>query len=1283
MDEREARRSRDRRWLRVAAAAEILEVSEHTLRRWADAGVVPCRRTPSGQRQFLRSDLSRFLDDCAKGNGWDGRPSAGAGGNGDPPGRASWDCALAEIGREVARADDPGAALELIASRAASAFGVEECLVCEYDEELDALLCRTGTDGVTWPLAEWSAARASLAGGEPLRDESRLMVPFGLGTSAKGCLVLTGPGAERLSAGDLALAHDFGDLAAIAVHRRRSERLRSEQQAHVESLLHAGRSITSSLVLQDVLDAVAREVVGTFGAGYCVIWEYAEDEDALLERAGFGSEDGYTVDDDEILLVERPREREILFSREPVIETLSDPALDAESRRSMLQWGEKTCLSLPLRFGDETLGLLVICETERERRFTTEELEVARGLANQASAAVHNARLFHDLEERNLELEGRARRERLLNELSLELSASLDPRTVLDSACRRICELLDATGGEIWARCDEQQVECLASWANGAFVPEWVGRRYPSGHWAATSLAIDSGETVTIVSLDDPRLGTAEREVMDEWDQRALLTTPLRARGRSLGTLEITQSGRDRAFTAEEIATAEACARMTALAVDNAMLFERQADHAQRLTSLLEAGRSITSSLDIHEVLATLARTAAGSLGCAEALISEYDAEADTMTMRSIFQRDPTVYNDLDKPYPLDDYPSDRVLLEADDVVVESISDPSLPDDVRESMEFHGEKTCLTVPLRFGGRRLGMLTLVETAAERVFSESDLEFARGFAEQAAMAMHNAQLFENVKGLHLGNLRALSSALTAKDFYTIGHTTRVATYAVLLAAELGWTPRAIQQLEEATYLHDIGKIAVADRVLLKTGMLTDEEWALMKQHPVISAEIIEALLDDDCVAGVRHHHERWDGGGYPDGLAGEGIPVIARLLCLVDSYDAMSSRRVYRTALTYEECVAEIRRCCGVQFDPGMVEPFLRVLECMAQKRDALKAAADEAAARIDAADHRALRTPEDAGRAEYARVLRVLRETRLAHPEVQTMLTEAPVDELRCMIVVDGDDDGHDDGTTVPIGEVIFCEDIEFEAFAGRDNQANVVTVDRWGTWIAAATPIRADDGRVVGLVAASRSPGDGLPAGVLGSAVSDTFSEIMHTAGARQTRAEIESMTDALTGLYNHRRFHELLRDTVEGARADDAEVAVLFCDIDHFKQLNDRHGHLVGDDVLRRVSRIMSASVRRGDVAARYGGDEFGVLLHGADIGKALEVAERIRERVAELGVGRGDDSTTISIGVATLAARQDAEGLLANADRAMYAAKEGGRNRVVRADTLKTAPPRLAAQL
>ncbi len=147
--------------------------------------------------------------------------------------------------------------------------------------------------------------------------------------------------------------------------------------------------------------------------------------------------------------------------------------------------------------------------------------------------------------------------------------------------------------------------------------------------------------------------------------------------------------------------------------------------------------------------------------------------------------------------------------------------------------------------------------------------------------------------------------------------------------------------------------------------------------------------------------------------------------------------------------------------------------------------------------------------------------------------------------------------------------------------------------------------------------------------------------------------------------------------------RADETEVALLFCDIDYFKQLNDRYGHLVGDDVLRKVSRILTSSIRRGDVAARYGGDEFCVLLRGAGIDKALEAAERVRERVSELYVQPGDDGVSVSIGVAALSEHRDGKELLASADEAMYAAKEAGRNRVVRADTLQEAPLHLATLL
>ena len=231
-------------------------------------------------------------------------------------------------------------------------------------------------------------------------------------------------------------------------------------------------------------------------------------------------------------------------------------------------------------------------------------------------------------------------------------------------------------------------------------------------------------------------------------------------------------------------------------------------------------------------------------------------------------------------------------------------------------------------------------------------------------------------------------------------------------MLLAEELGWTPRAVQQLEEATYLHDIGKIAVADRVLLKSGPLTDEEWELMQQHPVVSAEIIESLLDDDYVAGVRHHHERWDGERVP-GRAGRRGRSRWWRGCSAWWTPTTPCRRAASTARRSPTASASPSWSAAParSSTPDLVAPFMRVLERMREQRDALQAAADEAAAVIDAGDHLAVSRHEDvAQRGVRAHPADSCGRLRLAHPQVQSMVTTAPVDELRCMIVVDDDDD---------------------------------------------------------------------------------------------------------------------------------------------------------------------------------------------------------------------------------------------------------------------------------
>jgi response regulator RpfG family c-di-GMP phosphodiesterase len=172
-------------------------------------------------------------------------------------------------------------------------------------------------------------------------------------------------------------------------------------------------------------------------------------------------------------------------------------------------------------------------------------------------------------------------------------------------------------------------------------------------------------------------------------------------------------------------------------------------------------------------------------------------------------------------------------------------------------------------------------------------------------------------------------ALATAVEAKDEYTAGHATRVTAYALTMAEDIGGIDPVRFRL--AGDLHDVGKIGVPDVVLNKPGRLTDDEFALVRKHPETGAHILQPLIDDPMVIGVvRWHHERWDGRGYPDGLAGTDIPLPARVLAVADTVDAMTSHRAYRRGLPWDVVVEEIRRCSGAQFDPGVVEVFNRVL-----------------------------------------------------------------------------------------------------------------------------------------------------------------------------------------------------------------------------------------------------------------------------------------------------------------------------------------------------------------
>jgi putative nucleotidyltransferase with HDIG domain len=177
----------------------------------------------------------------------------------------------------------------------------------------------------------------------------------------------------------------------------------------------------------------------------------------------------------------------------------------------------------------------------------------------------------------------------------------------------------------------------------------------------------------------------------------------------------------------------------------------------------------------------------------------------------------------------------------------------------------------------------------------------------------------------------SLRAITSSLEEKDSYTHGHSIRVAEYALILADEVGLSEIEAKELELSALLHDIGKIGIPDSVLLKPARLTRAEFEIMKSHPVRSAKILDKITPlRNLIPGIKHHHERFDGLGYPDGLKGNAIPLYARMILIADTYDAMTSTRPYRLALDREIAFAELRKCAGTQFDPVLVEAFIQAL-----------------------------------------------------------------------------------------------------------------------------------------------------------------------------------------------------------------------------------------------------------------------------------------------------------------------------------------------------------------
>jgi diguanylate cyclase (GGDEF)-like protein/putative nucleotidyltransferase with HDIG domain len=555
-------------------------------------------------------------------------------------------------------------------------------------------------------------------------------------------------------------------------------------------------------------------------------------------------------------------------------------------------------------------------------------------------------------------------------------------------------------------------------------------------------------------------------------------------------------------------------------------------------------------------------------------------------------------------------------------------------------------------------------------------------------------------QELADLHLATIEALARAIDAKDQMSQNHIRRVQVYAAGLARAIGMPEHEIQGVKTAALLHDIGKLAVPEHILSKPGPLTQEEFEKIRQHPIVGAEIIEAVPFPYPVAPlIRSHHERWDGRGYPMGLKGEEIPLGARILGLVDYFDALLAERPYHKAMSLEAAVGLLKHEAGKALDPVLVEKFVEILPALNEEvrrveQPSRRPARPEPVGPTRGQPATGFSPAAPAGERVFEDIARAHREIYALYEIAQAMGTSLGVSDTMTLIASKL-------SSLVPFSCcALFLYDEETDALAcrfatGTDADLIQRLVVRSGEglngWVARNRRPLVNARPSADLEAAGLDPSvtTSLQSALVcplqfnerfigtlsvyhvePSAYHDDHRRLLDRISEQAAavinnsilfeQTQEDSLTDPLTGLPNTRSlFMHLTRELARAQRLR-TEVSLLVMDLDDFKQINDTHGHHVGDRALCEVARVLRAGIRPYDICVRYAGDEFIVVLAGCGAEEAERKRQELQRQVGEIQFEARPGrplALGISAGAAVFPHDGDSyEALLAAADSRMY---------------------------
>jgi diguanylate cyclase (GGDEF)-like protein len=725
--------------------------------------------------------------------------------------------------------------------------------------------------------------------------------------------------------------------AAVIIDNARLFEREQKQRQRAETLWQVVGAVSSSLSLKKVLIQLCQSVVDLSVGDRCSFFLSEEGEERATPIISRGIEDPSLWEkfkaSSALESWQVPGMSQAIQSLEPVIEEhvpgsgiLPDYWVDTFSLKSLALY--------PLVHREKNVGVMAIDSFRDFVHFPAEEVETLAAIARQAAVVIENARLFEQ------EQKQRQRAEALLHVVGAA-SSSLSLQKVIIDLCRSVVDL------SVGERCSI----FLADKSTGRLLPFMSLGPEDEKMWDKFRSLADVSPTpermrlveaisrirAPIIQENVPATRLLPRDWVESFNIKSIAIYPLVVKEETIGLMAVDSFSDFVHFPPEEMETMAAIARQTAVIIENARLHEQvqQQAIADPLTGLYNH-RHLYERLEQEMARAKRSRRPVGVLMLdidnLKLINDTYGHQVGDETLKllaSVLQSSCRA-EDIVGRYGGDEFMI--ILPEADSIEAERIGERIQTNLAARYLEGEGKDGCVPIRLSMGvachpNDATVMHELVDAADSALYRSKQrgggrITSARGRVEELMPADSSA--FSAMQGL--------VSALIQKEPSMRQHVGNVTKYSVLTAAALGLSKKNQNILRRAGWVHDVGKIAVPDGVLLKPGPLNDEEWKLIRQHVEFSVTILRGIAHlADIVPAVAAHHEWFDGSGYPRGLKGQRIPMTARVLSVADAYAAMTNDRPYRLAMSREDAVEELRRGAGTQFDPRVVEAFVQVLD----------------------------------------------------------------------------------------------------------------------------------------------------------------------------------------------------------------------------------------------------------------------------------------------------------------------------------------------------------------